>query len=44
MKIYDSYLQPFKIIDEDVFELIPGLFDCEFGSLRLRANDEKKSF
>ncbi|XP_015748052.1 PREDICTED: uncharacterized protein LOC107327825 [Acropora digitifera] len=43
-EIYDSYLQSFKIIDEDVFELIPGLFDREFEGLRLRANVEKNRF
>ena len=43
-EMYDSYLQPFKIIDEDVFALIPGPFDGEFRGLRLRANDEKNRF
>ncbi|XP_044164240.1 uncharacterized protein LOC122948426 isoform X2 [Acropora millepora] len=38
---YESYLQPFK---NGVFELIPGLFDREFGGLKLRANDVKNRF
>ena len=40
-EIYDSYLEPFK---NCVFELIPGLFDREFGGLKLRANDVKNRF
>ncbi|XP_044164262.1 D-inositol 3-phosphate glycosyltransferase-like [Acropora millepora] len=42
-EIYDSYLQRFKN-DEDIFELIPGLFDREFGGLKLRAKNEKNRF
>ena len=42
-EIYDSYLRCFKN-DEDVFELIPGLFDREFGGLKPRANNEKNRF
>ena len=42
-EIYDSYLRRFKN-DEDVFELIPGLFDREFGGLKLRAKNEKNRF
>ena len=42
-KFYGSYLRHFKK-DEDVFELIPGLFDREFGGLKPRANDEKNRF
>ena len=42
-EIYDSYLRRFKN-DEDVFELIPGRFDREFGDLKPRANDEKNRF
>ena len=42
-EIYDSYLRHFKN-DEDVFELIPGLFDRELGGLKLRAKNEKNSF
>ena len=42
-EIYDSYLRRFKN-DEDVFELIPGLFDREFEDLKPRANDEKNRF
>ena len=42
-EIYDSYLRRFKN-DEDVFELIPGLFDREFGDLKLRAKNEKNRF
>ena len=42
-EIYDSHLRPFKNV-EDVFELIPGLFDREFGGLKPRANDEKNRF
>ena len=40
-EIYDSYLEPFK---NGVFELIPGLFDREFGGLKLRAKDVKNRF
>ena len=42
-EIYDSYLRHFKN-DEDVFELIPGLFDREFEGLKLRAKNEKNRF
>jgi len=42
-EIYDSYLRRFKN-DEDVFELIPGLFDREFGDLKLRAKNEQNRF
>ena len=42
-KAYHSYLQGFKK-DEDFFELIPGLFDLEFGGLNQRAKNEKDDF
>ena len=42
-EIYDSYLRRSKN-DEDVLELIPGLFDREFGGLKPRANNEKNRF
>ena len=40
---YRSYLQGCKK-DEDFFELIPGLFDREFGELSQRAKNEKDMF
>ena len=42
-KAYHSYLQDCKK-DEDFFELIPGLFDREFGGLSQRAKHEKDDF
>ncbi|XP_068705837.1 uncharacterized protein [Montipora foliosa] len=38
-KAYSSYLQGCKE-DEDIFEIIPGLFDREFGALRQKAKVE----
>ena len=40
---YHSYLQGCKN-DDDFFELIPGLFDREFGSLNQRTKSKKDSF
>ncbi|XP_067028157.1 uncharacterized protein [Acropora muricata] len=40
-EIYDPYFQPIK---NGVFELIPGLFDREFGGLKLIANNVKNRF
>ena len=44
-KAYHGYLQERKK-DEDFFELIPGLFECEFGNLAAKQNpkDEKDDF
>ena len=42
-KAYHSYLQGCKK-DEDIFELIPGLFDREFGGLNQRPKNEKDDF